>query len=273
MADEDAVTAAATYLEAHAAETVTLERLAGEVGLSASHLQRAFTARFGLSPKQYQTALRVEALKSGLRDGADISTAAYDAGFGSSRGAYEATRKRTGMSPDAYRRRGAGLSIRYGIESSPLGLVLVGITDAGVCAIMLADDEATLISGLEAEFGAAGLMRDDDAVRDETAAVLAYLEGRTGLPDLPLDLHGTEFQRRVWSALRLIPAGRTITYGELAKNIGRPTAQRAVASACGDNHVALLVPCHRVVRTDGGLGGYKWGVHRKERLLAVERKA
>jgi AraC family transcriptional regulator of adaptative response/methylated-DNA-[protein]-cysteine methyltransferase len=191
-----------------------------------------------------------------MPDSASTNGAVYDAGFGSNRGAYA--------------RRGAGLTVRYGIVPSPLGLVLVGETDVGVCAVMLGDDEASLLAGMDAEFGAAMLVRDDDAVREDADAVVAYIGGRSAMPQLPLDLRGTEFQRTVWMALTEIPAGSTVTYSELARAIGRPTAQRAVASACGDNHVSVLVPCHRVVRTDGGLGGYKWGVERKKRLLEGE---
>ena len=259
----------AAYIEAHAEEALTLDVLARVSGVSPAHLQRTFTRLFGMSPKRYQTTLRVESLKSRLREGEPVGDATYGAGFGSSRGAYEAARRQLGMTPGAYRRRGEGLTVRYTTASSPLGLVLVGATEAGVCAVMLADDEPTLLAALDAEFGAARLVRDDDGLRYQTRAVTDYLAGGT-LPDLPLDLRGTEFQQRVWTALQTIPNGSTVTYGELARAIGRPNAQRAVASACGDNHVAVLVPCHRVVRADGGLGGYKWGVERKKRLLERE---
>jgi AraC family transcriptional regulator of adaptative response/methylated-DNA-[protein]-cysteine methyltransferase len=171
---------------------------------------------------------------------------------------------------DALIRDVDGLTVRYGVTRSPIGLVLVGETNAGVCAVMLGDDECSLRAGLEAEFGAATLVRDDAAVREDSEAVVAYIAGRSEMPDIPLDLYGTEFQRTVWAALTTIPAGTTVTYSELARSIGRPRAQRAVASACGRNHVSVLVPCHRVVRTDGGLGGYKWGVDRKRRLLERE---
>jgi len=259
----------AAYIEAHAEEALTLDVLARVSGVSPAHLQRTFTRVFGMSPKRYQTTLRVESLKARLREGEPVGDATYGAGFGSSRGAYEAARRQLGMTPGAYRRRGEGLTVRYTTASSPLGLVLVGATEAGVCAVMLADDEPTLLAALDAEFGAARLVRDDAGLRYQTRAVTDYLAGGT-LPDLPLDLRGTEFQQRVWTALQTIPNGSTVTYGELARAIGLPNAQRAVASACGDNHVAVLVPCHRVVRADGGLGGYKWGVERKRRLLERE---
>jgi len=169
------------------------------------------------------------------------------------------------------RRPGSSLEIRYTIVDSPLGRLLVGVTPAGVCAVILGDDDATVLDGLESEFGAATLVRDDAAARDEAAAVAAYVAGGSAMPATPLDLHGTEFQLGVWTALTEIPPGTTVTYSELARAIGRPTAQRAVANACGGNHVAILVPCHRVVRSDGGPGGYKWGVERKQALQARER--
>jgi AraC family transcriptional regulator of adaptative response/methylated-DNA-[protein]-cysteine methyltransferase len=259
----------AAHIEAHAEEDLTLDMLAHMSGVSPAHLQRTFTRVFGMSPKRYQTALRVESLKARLREGESVSDATYGAGFGSSRGVYEATQRQLGMTPGAYRRRGEGLTVRYAIASSPLGLVLVGATEVGVCAVMLADDEPTLLAALDAEFGAAELVRDDAGLGAQTRAVTDHLAGGTR-PDLPLDLRGTEFQRRVWTALQTIPSGSTVTYGELARAIGHPNAQRAVASACGGNHVAVLVPCHRVVRADGGLGGYKWGVQRKRRLLERE---
>jgi AraC family transcriptional regulator of adaptative response/methylated-DNA-[protein]-cysteine methyltransferase len=259
----------AAYIEEHAADHLTLDMLAQRADMSPAHLQRTFTRIFGMSPKCYQTALRVESFKRHLREGESVIDATYRAGFGSSRGAYEATQLQVGMTPGAYRRRGAGLTVRYSIAASPLGLVLVGATSVGVCTVMLADDEATLLAALDAEFGAAELVRDDEGLRAQTRAVTDHLAGGAR-PDLPLDLLGTEFQQRVWTALQTIPSGTSISYGELARAIGRPSAQRAVASACADNHVAVLVPCHRVVRADGGLGGYKWGVQRKKRLLEHE---
>lgn len=263
------IDAVAAYIEAHADEALTLVVLARHAGLSPGHLQRTFRAEFGMSPKAYQTALRVEAMKSRLRSGEPVSDAGYGAGFGSGRGAYEASQRQLGMTPGAYRRHGRGLTIRYGIAPSDLGLVLVGATERGVCAVMLADSEGALLASLDGEFGEATLARDDAGLAEQTRAVVEYIGGGAR-PDLPLDLQGTGFQRRVWTALQTIPRGSTATYSQVAAAIGRPTSQRAVANACGGNHVAVLVPCHRVVRSDGGLGGYKWGVDRKERLLERE---
>ena len=188
-------------------------------------------------------------------------------------GACEAAAHGLGSSPGAYRRGGAGLVIRYAVARSDLGLVLAGATDAGLCCAMLADDEAVLTAALREEFGSADLRHDEAAVGERAARIAGYIDGVDGMPRLPLDLQGTDFQRRVWGALLRIPAGTTVTYTDIAQEIGRPTSQRAVANACGDNHLAIVVPCHRVVRADGGLGGYRWGVERKRRLLERERAA
>jgi AraC family transcriptional regulator of adaptative response/methylated-DNA-[protein]-cysteine methyltransferase len=260
---------AAAYLEAHADEDVTLAALATEVGLSPAHLQRTFTRVYGHSPKQYQAALRAETLRARLKEGVGVADAGYRAGFGSSRGVYEAAQARLGMAPGTYRRGGAGMRIGYATAPSLLGRVLVGMTAGGVCAVLLADSDREASAALASEFPAATLADGDPAADVEAAAVASYLAGGP-LPDTRIDLHGTPFQKRVWTALRRVPTGTTVTYAEVARVIGAPSAHRAVAGACGANHVALLVPCHRVVRTDGGLGGYKWGVERKRRLLERE---
>lgn len=267
---ERAALDAAAFIEAHLDEEIPLELLAREVGLSASHLQRTFTRLFGHSPKQHQTGLRVETLKRRLREGEGVSEAAYASGFGSSRGAYEAAAPRLGMRPTAYRSGGEGLTIRYAVAASAIGLVLVGRTDIGVCAVMLGDDRVSLVEALASEFSRAGLVGDDVTAAGDATAVAAYVSGGSDAPTVALDLHGTEFQRAVWTALTRIPSGTTATYADIARGIGAPSAYRAVANACGDNHVAVLVPCHRVVRTGGGLGGYKWGIERKRLLLARE---
>src|SRR5450759_3308307 len=267
------IRAVADRIRGSAGDSLTLAALAAQADLSPSYLQRAFRRAYGVSPKEFQTALRLESLKSHLREGDQVSDATYAAGFGSTRGAYEAAARGLGMSPSAYRRGGAGLTIRYAFASSGLGLVLAGATGAGLCCAMLADDEATLAAALREEFGSADLRRDDAEVGGIAERIAAYVDGIEDMPRLPLDLQGTDFQRRVWEALLRIPAGVTVTYTEVAREIGAPTSQRAVANACGDNHLAIVVPCHRVVRADGGLGGYKWGVERKRRLLERERAA
>lgn len=260
---------AARILEERAGETLTLAALAAEVALSPGHLQRTFTRLLGQSPKRYQTAVRLERLRQGLREGEPLAQAAFGAGFGSSRGLYEQAEGGMGMTPGAYHRGAEGLTIRYTVVESPLGQMLVATTAKGVCAVMLGDDPRRLADELRREFSKAQLVLDDD-VRGHAEDVVARLGDPVALEAVPLDLRGTEFQRRVWAELRKIPAGETVSYAEVARRVGRPKAVRAVASACGDNHVAVLVPCHRVVRSDGGLGGYKWGLARKEALLETE---
>jgi len=267
---QQAVAKAAAYIESHADEQITLEALAGAVGLSPSHLQREFTRAYGRSPKRFQTALRAEALKRGLREGASVTEAAYGAGFGSSRAVYEGAARELGMSPAQYRRGGSGLEIRYTVMDSVLGGVLVARTEKGVCAVLL-DEPARLADDLAAEFPGAALLRDDEALRPWASSIVEAVAGRAVNAEVPLDLYGTDFQRRVWAELQRVPLGETATYAQIAERIGRPTATRAVANACGSNHAAVVVPCHRVVRSDGGLGGYKWGVERKRALLAEER--
>ena len=260
----------AAYIEAHVDEPITLAELSARVGLSASHLQREFSRAYGRSPKRYQTVLRAEALKRGLRGGASVSEAGYGAGFGSTRGVYEGAAREMGMSPAQYRKGGSGIEIRYTVVRSVLGGVLVGRTDRGVCAVLL-DDPSRLQDDLAAEFPGARLMRDDEGLREWASIVVDAVAGHALTAPVPLDLKGTDFQRRVWAELQRVPLGETASYAEIAARIGKPTATRAVAGACASNHAAVVVPCHRVVRTDGGLGGYKWGVERKKALLESEK--
>ena len=267
------VAAAAAYIEAQPSETILLAELAEEVGLSPSHLQRAFTRAYGLSPRRYQAHIRGEEMKRRLREGESVAEAGYGAGFGSGRGMYEHGSRSMGMTPAAYRRGGSGLAIRYGISPSTLGTVLVGATDRGVCCVLLGDDEDAVGRALEEEFPRAQLVRDDAGVEAWTGEVVARVTGGAPGVSVPLDLRGTDFQRRVWAALQRVPMGSTVSYGALAQGIGMPSATRAVAGACAGNHVAVLVPCHRVVRTDGGIGGYRWGVERKKTLLERETTA
>jgi AraC family transcriptional regulator of adaptative response/methylated-DNA-[protein]-cysteine methyltransferase len=258
------VAAARAFLHQHAQERVPLARLARAVGASQWHLQRAFTRAVGVSPKVYHDALRQAGLKVGLQQGETVSRAAVAAGYGSPGALYARAAAALGMTPGRYRRGGAGVTIRYGVTETPVGAVLVAATDRGVAAVSLGDSGRVLERALAKEFPAARLVRDDAAVRDYTDAVIA------APMTVPLDVAGTEFQRRVWDALRAIPAGTTRTYSEVAAAIGAPSAVRAVASACARNPVALVVPCHRVVRRDGALGGYRWGESRKKSLLARE---
>ena len=258
------------YIDRHVDEPLPLARLAREAGVSAAHLQRTFTRIVGLSPKQYQEQRRVGALKSALRDGRTVSSATYEAGFASGRRVYEAADDALGMTPGAYRRRGVGVTIHYTVVRTSLGLLLVAVTERGICSVALGDDEATLVGSLRAEYPAAELARATDADDRLVDAVVAHVEGRARTSDVPLDVQATAFQWQVWRALQRIPEGATRSYQEIARELGHPSAARAVARACASNRIAVLIPCHRVVRGDGALGGYRWGVARKAALLARE---
>ena len=267
---EAAAALAAAYIESHARERLTLADLAAQAGVSAGHLQRTFRRVYGRSPRQYQNEVRATALKQRLREGASVSDAAYEVGYGSSRGLYHNATKELGMSPATYRSGGRGATIRYTVAESALGAALIGLTERGVCCVLLGDSEDAVVSELADEFPHAERVRDDEAAGAWRREVVEMLGGGGLDPSVPLDLQGTEFQRRVWAALRKLSPGETVSYSELARRVGMPQAARAVASACAGNHIAVAVPCHRVVRNDGGLGGYKWGVERKRALLERE---
>ena len=259
-----------SYIDAHADESLPLARLAREAGASPAHLQRTFTRVVGLSPKQYQEQRRVGALKSALRDGRTVSSATYDAGFASGRRVYETAGEALGMTPGAYRRRGVGVAIHYTAVATTLGLLLVAVTERGVCSVSLGDDETSLVKALRGEFPGATLERASDARDRLIDAVVEHVEGRASADELPMDVRATSFQWQVWRALQRIPEGATRSYQAVAAELGRPTAARAVARACASNRIAVLIPCHRVVRGDGELGGYRWGIARKAALLARE---
>ena len=265
---ENIIQRARTYLDARRGERVTLGELAAAVGASPFHLQRRFKEAFGVSPRGYQDAHRVEAVKSSLKNGSRVTDALFEAGYGSVSRFYE--KPRLGMSARAYRAGGRGQRIAYCSFGSPLGTVLIAATQKGLCSVKLGDDASRLVSLLKEEFGQAQIAESD--LKELKARILAFMGGEASLARLPLDIRGTVFQRRVWDELRRIPRGETRTYRQIAHAIGAPAAVRAVGSACGANPVALVVPCHRAVRTDGGLGGYAWGLARKKRLLALEKK-
>ncbi len=258
------------YIDAHADEPLPLVRLSQEAGVSPAHLQRTFTRIVGLSPRRYQEQQRVGALKSALRGGRTVSSATYEAGFASGRRVYETAHEAFGMTPGAYRRRGTGVTIHYTIVPTSLGLLLVAVTERGVCGVSLGDGEDALVETLRDEYPHAHLERTTDANDRLVDAVVAHVEGETSAEELPLDVRATAFQRQVWRALQRIPEGATRTYQAVAEELGRPTAARAVARACASNRIAVLIPCHRVVRGDGALGGYRWGIARKAALLARE---
>ncbi len=245
----------------------SLGELGKAVNLSPFHLQRLFKQETGLSPKQYATALRLGKFKEGVRMSDSVTEAIYDAGYGSSSGLYAKSNAQLGMSPKVYRRGGKGMKIRYAFADSAVGKIVIGVTEKGICSILIGESEAGLEATLRQEFAEAELERG--TVAEYVQPVLEYLTKQTPL-NVPLDLHGTAFQLKVWQALQQIPRGQTRTYGQVAQVIGDPKAVRAVASAIGANPISMVVPCHRVIGSDGKLTGYRWGVDRKKKLLEQE---
>jgi len=253
-------------------EGVTLADLATLTGTSPHHLQRVFKKQFGVSPKEYLAARRAEHFKRQLRSGQNVSDATYEAGYGSSSRLYSQSNARLGMTPATYRRGGLGMEIRYTTLATSLGTLLVGVTDRGVCAVSLGDSAKSLERGLRDEYPNATIEHTDDpALTHAVAAIVGQLDNHAHAIDLPIDVQATAFQLRVWDALRKIPYGETRTYSEIAAAVGQPSAVRAVANACAHNRVAVVIPCHRVIRNDGELGGYRWGLARKKKLLERER--
>lgn len=249
-----------------------LATLGARLDVSPGHIQRVFRRATGVSPRDYADARRERRFRAALRAGAGVAGATYDAGFGSASRVYEDAAGRLGMTPARYARGGAGARICYGIVGSPLGRLLVAATERGLGFIALGDTDAQLRAAVDAEFPrAAAVERDDAAVVPGTAAVLAIIAGGEPVLELPLDVRATAFQRRVWQSLIAIPPGATRSYAAIARELDLPQGQRAVARACARNPVALVVPCHRVLRGDGGYGGYRWGVARKKALLAREQ--
>lgn len=265
------VTRLCRYIEA-SGRVPRLAELSAEAGLSPAHLHRLFRQATGVTPRAYAAAHRAGRLRAGLAGSGSVTEASYAAGYSSSGRLYADTSQRLGMTPTAFRRGGEGLSVRFAVGECGLGAVLVAATDRGVCAILLGDDAAALVADLEERFPAADLVGGDAGFEDLVARVVALVEDPARAPDLPLDIRGTAFQERVWQALRQIPAGTTATYAEIARRIGRPQAVRAVAGACAANPLAVAIPCHRVVRTDGSLSGYRWGIDRKRALLLREQR-
>jgi AraC family transcriptional regulator of adaptative response/methylated-DNA-[protein]-cysteine methyltransferase len=251
---------------------MTLADLSKSVGVSPFHLQRLFKRATGLSPREYQSARRMQQVKHGLRKGDDVTTALYDAGFGSPSRLYEKAGQQLGMTPGTYRRGGAGMTIQYAIVPSPLGRILVAATARGLCAVRFGESASELERELRDEFRAAQVQRDKAVLQPYLQPLLASLRGENVTMNLPLDVRATAFQNKVWQALREIRVGETRSYSEVARAIGDPKAVRAVAAACASNPVALAVPCHRVVRSDGELAGYRWGIERKKKLLEQERR-
>jgi AraC family transcriptional regulator of adaptative response/methylated-DNA-[protein]-cysteine methyltransferase len=260
------------YIEQHLDEAITLERLGKIFRQSPFHLQRRFKAALGITPREYADSCRLRLLKRNLQAGDNVTRAMYDAGYGSSSRLYEKTASQLGMTPDKYRRGAIAATVRYACTDSPLGRMLIAATDRGVCSIQFARSDGELMEGLKREFPFAVRKPDDGRLHAWVDAVLSKMAGKELNAALPLDIRATAFQRRVWTYLQSIPFGTTRSYGQVAKAIGRPTASRAVARACATNPVAVAIPCHRVVREDGNISGYRWGVERKKMLLAMEQR-
>ena len=259
------------HIEQNAEERLTLAALSEEAGLSPHHLQRTFKRVTGVTPREYADAVRLGRLKASLKEGADVTTALYKAGYGSSSRLYERAAPQLGMTPAAYRKGGLGMSISYTIVDTRFGRVLAAWTKRGICALSLGGSDKPLEAFLRGEYPNAEIHRHDGGVTPWVRALLTHLDGRQPTVDLPVDVQATAFQRRVWQQLQAIPYGETRTYSQIARTMGRPTATRAVARACATNPVSIVIPCHRVIREDGGLGGYRWGLERKQALLDQER--
>ena len=265
------VQAACDIIRANPEKRHTLNALAGRVGLSPFHFQRTFTQLVGISPRAFAEACRLGELKSALRKGARVTPALYDAGYGSSSRLYERAGTAMGMTPATYRKGGLGAEIDFTIANCAFGRLLLASTSRGVCRVMIGDNDDRLERDLRKEYPRAVIDRDDRILSTQVRALLDYLRGGSPHPDLPIDVKATAFQCRVWRALRAIPYGETRTYSVVAAAIGKPRATRAVARACATNPVALLIPCHRVIRTDGSMGGYRWGIDRKKKLIRHEK--
>jgi AraC family transcriptional regulator, regulatory protein of adaptative response / methylated-DNA-[protein]-cysteine methyltransferase len=260
------------YIESHADQPVTLENLSRAFGVSPFYLQRTFKARTGITPRAYADSRRLDSLKAGLRQGNSVTRSLYDAGYGSSSRLYERASSQLGMTPARYRKQGAGVRIEYAIAETPVGQMLLAATDRGVCAIYFGDSAGELERALRGEFANAEIVRADRKLNMHVRTLRGILNGDSN-ERLPLDIQATAFQRRVWEQLQAIPRGATKSYSKIAADIGHPKAARAVARACATNPVAVAIPCHRIVREDGGLGGYRWGIERKKKLLALEDAA
>lgn len=267
---QEAVASACRYIEAHLDTPVTLDALSEEVALSPHHLQKTFKKIMGLTPRQYAEACRMNRLKLRLKEGDTVAGAAYESGYGSSSRLYERADTQLGMTPATYRKGGQGMQIHYTITGSPLGRLLIGATERGICALYMGKEDTPLEAALAKEYPAAELRRDDAELAAWAATVQHHMSGEQPQLDLPLDVQATAFQWRVWQALQAIPYGSTRTYRDIAQSLGNPQAARAVGRACATNPVSIVIPCHRAVREDGGLGGYRWGLDRKQTLLERE---
>ncbi len=249
---------------------MSLQTLSLRFNLSESHLQRSFKKVMGISPRQYLEAKRIEKFKVASKNSADVTTAMYEAGYSSGSRLYEKSSSQLGMTPATYRNHGKNMKINYVVVDCPLGKLLVAATERGICSVTLGDEEKSLQQELQKEFSRAEIIAEGSALKSSVTEILAHLEGKQPRLNLPLDVQATAFQKMVWEELQRIPYGQTASYSEVAERLGKPSATRAVARACATNPVALITPCHRVVRSDGNLSGYRWGVERKKKLLERE---
>ena len=267
----DLVAEVCAYLHDIHPDAASLQELGEAFHISPYHLQRTFKQLTGVSPRQYAANLRLEAFKAQVRQGQRITDAIYAVGYGSSSRLYERSDEQLGMTPSTYKKKGEGMTIFYSVQPCPLGQLLVAVTERGICKISLGDSASALIADMEAEFAQAERIPDDEGLGYWVEKIIAYLEGRQPQLDLPLDVRATAFQIKVWQQLQRIPVGETRSYSEIAAAVGQPRASRAVANACASNPVALVIPCHRIIRKDKSLGGYRWGIERKQALLERER--
>ncbi|HYE26105.1 MAG TPA: bifunctional DNA-binding transcriptional regulator/O6-methylguanine-DNA methyltransferase Ada [Clostridia bacterium] len=267
----EAVERACEYIRAHADESVSLDQISQFAGMTKFHLIRVFRAALGVTPREYLRSIRNARMKNGLVVQDKVIDAIFDAGFSSTSRAYEQAAVGLGMTPSAYKAGGKGMRISYAVFESKIGHVLIACTERGVCAVRLGDSSEKLVRELATEFHSAALKHDPEALSPLFRKIESYLAGQSTGIDLPLDIRATAFQARVWQALRQTRPGDTLTYSELAQRLGTPRAVRAVARACATNPVALTVPCHRVIRRNGDLAGYRWGLERKKALLKLER--
>lgn len=272
---DDAMQDLCRFIAAHCDEALPLRDLAARAGLSPFHLQRKFKAEIGVSPREYQESCRLKTLKSGLQKKSSVTEAIYDAGFNSSSRVYSRSDIRLGMTPRQYRLGGKALQISYADAMTPLGRLMIGATDRGICFIQFGATADVLYESLQGEFPAAALAPMAGDAQQQFSLWMKnlsdYLKGQSALMNLPLDIRGTAFQMKVWKYLQKIPAGSTRSYAEVAKGIGQPAAARAVARACASNRIAIAVPCHRVIRGDGKMSGYRWNPERKRKLLEIEK--
>jgi len=274
-ANSERIRSICRYIEEHSADRLPLRELAGKAGLSPFHFQRVFRSAVGLTPRQYVEAVRLGKLKSSLREANGVAASVYEAGFGSSSRVYERADTRLGMTPRQYRAGGRDISITCVTVKTPLGLLAIGATDRGLCFVQFGESKDELMEALRSEYpqaATAEVRTVGGELEEWVKALQNYLAGARKQLDLPLDIRATAFQMRVWRYLQTIPRGETRSYAEVAGGIGQPTAARAVARACSANKVAVVIPCHRVIRGSGENGGYRWGAERKEALLAAERR-